>query len=125
MSAASKRWITPACQKSMLALTVADRVAVILRLDKQDYQGTAVVLDLAHKLEVPDIVLVVNPTPLNYAPQQVAGEVEKTYQRPVVSVLPVTDELMSLGGEGLFVLRHPTHPLTKLISLLAAKLAAT
>ncbi len=111
-------------EESMMALTVADRVAVVLRLDKQDYQGTAVVLDLARKLDVPDIVLVVNPTPLNYAPQQVAGEVEKTYQCRVASVLPVTDELLSLGGAGLFVVRHPTHPLTKLIGLLAAKLVA-
>ena len=109
-------------EESMMALTVADRAVVVLRLDKQDYQGTAVVIDLTRKLELPETVLVVNPTPATFDPRQVSAEVEKTYQCRVVSVLPFAEELMSLGGEGPFVLRHPTHPLTRLFAFLAAQL---
>jgi MinD-like ATPase involved in chromosome partitioning or flagellar assembly len=109
-------------EESMLALSVADRAAIILRLDKQDYQGTAVVIDLARKLELPQPVLVVNPTPLNYDPRQVLAEVEKTYACPVVGVLPFAEELLTHDNASLFVLSHPTHPLTQMLGPLANQL---
>jgi MinD-like ATPase involved in chromosome partitioning or flagellar assembly len=39
---------------------------IILRLDHQDFQGTAVTIDVARKLNVPDMVLVVNKVPFSY-----------------------------------------------------------
>ena len=39
---------------------MSDVSLVVLRPDRQDYQGTAVTLEVARKLDVPHLLLVVN-----------------------------------------------------------------
>jgi MinD-like ATPase involved in chromosome partitioning or flagellar assembly len=40
-------------EETLLSIAISDTLVVILRPDRQDYQGTAVTIDIARKLEVP------------------------------------------------------------------------
>jgi septum site-determining protein MinD len=97
---------------SLTSLAMSDAAVVVLRLDKHDYQGTAVILELARKLEVPRLALIVNMIPAAYEPAAVRVKAAETYGCEVAAVLPYSDLLAVRGGLGLFVLEHPDHPLT-------------
>ena len=97
---------------SLTLLAMSDVAAVIMRLDKHDYQGTAVIVELARKLEVPRLALIVNMTPASYDPVAVRAKAAETYGCEVAAVLPYSDLMAVRGGPGLFVLEHPGHSLT-------------
>ena len=50
-------------EETLLSIAISDALALILRPDSQDYQGTGVTVDVARKLEVPRLLLVVNKVP--------------------------------------------------------------
>ncbi|GAB4578787.1 MAG: MinD/ParA family protein [Anaerolineales bacterium] len=97
-------------EESLRSLALADSVAMVMFPDQQHYQGTAVMTDLAHTLQVPSIFLVINQVPEMYDPVQVQREIEAKYQTPVLAVLPYVDACSTC--DDLFVLRYPAHPLT-------------
>ncbi len=47
-------------EETLLSIAMSDLLVLILRPDSQDYQGTAVAVDIARELEVPKMLLVVN-----------------------------------------------------------------
>ena len=79
---------------------------VVMRPDQQDYQGTAVTVDVARKLDVPKMLMVVNKTPQSFDFDDVRTRVEQTYNVKVVAVLPHADEMMTLASSGIFSLRY-------------------
>lgn len=97
-------------EESLRSLALADSVAIVMLPDQQHYQGTAVMTDLAHQLQVPSVSLVVNQAPEVYNPTQVKQEIETKYENPVLAVLPFVEECRA--DEQFFVLKYPTHPLT-------------
>jgi septum site-determining protein MinD len=101
-------------EETLLSIAMSDALAVVLRPDQQDYEGTRVTVTVARKLEVPRMVLVVNKTPEVFDSNDVRQRVEAAYQCPVAAVLPHSDDLMVLSSAGIFVLRYPDHPLTEL-----------
>ncbi|MFM8772990.1 MAG: MinD/ParA family protein, partial [Actinomycetota bacterium] len=50
-------------EETLLSITLSDVLLLILRPDRQDFQGTAVTVDVARKLSVPALFLVVNKVP--------------------------------------------------------------
>src|SRR5689334_4079051 len=50
-------------EETLLSIAISNALVVIMRPDNQDYQGTIVTVDVAKKLEVPKILLVVNKIP--------------------------------------------------------------
>jgi septum site-determining protein MinD len=110
-------------EETLLSVSISDVLAVILRPDQQDYQGTAVTVEVARKLEVPKMMLVVNKLPSAFDANEVKARVERIYNCPVAGVLPHSDEMMALASAGIFVARYPEHPLSKVISSIAAQIA--
>jgi MinD-like ATPase involved in chromosome partitioning or flagellar assembly len=108
---------------SLMTFAISDVLAVILRPDRYDYQGTAVVLDLARRLEVPRVALVVNQVAPGYNIAGIKAEVEQSYQCEVAAALPYSPELASVAGAGIFALSYPQHPLTALLKQLANAVA--
>ena len=53
-------------EETLLSITISDVLLLILRPDKQDYQGTAVTVDIARRLEVPELLLLVNKVPRGF-----------------------------------------------------------
>lgn len=106
-------------EQSLVSLAASNMVAIILRLDQQDYQGTAVLIDLVRKLGVAEIVMIVNEFTAKYDPAQVKKRVEETYGIKVVGIIPHSEDLIALSSGDVFTLRHPDHPLTDIFGLIA------
>jgi MinD-like ATPase involved in chromosome partitioning or flagellar assembly len=111
-------------EETLFSLAISHAMVIIMRPDKQDYEGTGVTVEVARSLDVPRLLLVVNKTPPTFDPAEVRARVEQTYNCEVAAVLPHSDEMMTLASAGIFALRYPDHPLTALYKEVAAKLMA-
>lgn len=100
-------------EETLLSIAISNSLIIILRPDSQDYQGTAVTVDVAKKLDVPNMIMLVNKTPTTFDFDDVRTRVEQTYQAKVGAVLPHSDEMMVLASSGIFSIRFPDHPVTK------------
>lgn len=99
-------------EETLLSIAISDALAVVLRPDQQDYQGTSVTVEVARKLRVPRMVLIVNKVPEMFDAVEVKRRVEQTYKCDVAAVLPHSDEMMALASADIFALRYPDHPVT-------------
>jgi MinD-like ATPase involved in chromosome partitioning or flagellar assembly len=111
-------------EETLLSIAISDALAIILRPDRQDFQGTSVTVEVARKLDVPTMLLLVNKAPLSLNPDDIQKQVEQTYNCEVGAVLPHSDEMMVLASEGVFVVRYPDHPITKSLQKVAERLLA-
>jgi MinD-like ATPase involved in chromosome partitioning or flagellar assembly len=109
-------------EETLLSIAVSDVLAIIMRPDSQDYQGTAVTVEVARKLDVPHLMLIVNKVPSSLNVDEVKARVEATYRCSVAAVLPHSDDMMVLGSAGIFVTRFPNHPLSALYRQALAQL---
>lgn len=106
-------------EETLLSIAISDNVILILRPDSQDYQGTSVTVEVARKLDVQELVLVVNKVPTVFDFDEIIATVEKTYKAEVAALLPHSDEMMILGSSGVFVLHHPDDVVTRALNQLA------
>ena len=111
-------------EETLLSIAISDALVIILRPDQQDYQGTGVTVEVARKLNVPRLLLMVNKVPEVFNFADVQKRVEETYNSEVAAVLPHSDEMMTLASAGIFVLRYPDHKVTQALKQVAAKLIA-
>lgn len=109
-------------EETLLSIAISDALAIIMRPDQQDYQGTGVTVEVARKLNVPRLLIVVNKTPQVYDFAQVQRQVEKLYRAEVAAVMPHSDEMMALASAGVFATRYPDHQITALYKQVADKL---
>jgi MinD-like ATPase involved in chromosome partitioning or flagellar assembly len=109
-------------EETLLSIAISDALTIILRPDRQDFQGTSVTVEVARKLDVPMMMLLVNKAPQSLNFSEVKAQVERTYNCEVGAVLPHSDEMMMLASEGIFVLRYPDHPITKSLQQVAKRL---
>jgi MinD-like ATPase involved in chromosome partitioning or flagellar assembly len=100
-------------EETLLSIAISNALVIILRPDSQDYQGTAVTVDVAKKLDVPKMLMLVNKVPSQFDLDDVRTRVEQTYNATVAAVLPHSDEMMTLASSGIFSIRYPDHPVTK------------
>jgi MinD-like ATPase involved in chromosome partitioning or flagellar assembly len=100
-------------EETLLSIAISDALVIIMRPDQQDYQGTAVTVDVARKLDVPNMMLVVNKVPAAFDLEDVRSRVENTYNCSVAAILPHSDEMMALASSGIFSLRYPEHTITQ------------
>lgn len=106
-------------EETLLSITISDVLVLILRPDQQDYQGTAVTVDVARKLEVPKLLMVMNKAPTIFDFAQLRKRVEETYEAQVAGVLPHSDEMMVLASSGVFAIKYPDNPLSQIIESIA------
>ena len=111
-------------EETLLSIAISDALVLIMRPDQQDIQGTAVTIDVARKLDVAKMVLLVNKAPSVYDFDQLQRDMEKVYGCPVAAILAHSDEMMILGGKGVFSLNFPDNPITMKLKQVAALLMA-
>jgi septum site-determining protein MinD len=109
-------------EETLSAFAASDQLLVVLPHDPRGYQGTAVTLDVARRLGVPRVMLLLNQLPAAFDPAEAGKRAAETYRCDVVGVLPFAIEQAELGSSGLFAWRHPRHPLTALLQQVAARL---
>ena len=99
-------------EETLLSIAISDVLIVIMRPDQQDYQGTGVTVEVARKLDVPKLMLIVNKVPESFNFDEVKKRVEQTYNCEVAAVLPHSTEMMTLASSGIFVTKFPDNPIT-------------
>ena len=109
-------------EETLLTAAMCDVLVVLLRPDQQDYQGTAVTVDVAARLGVPEQMLVLNKVYEGLDPTVVSERVAASYGLPVVAVLPLSQDVAANASAGLFVLNHPDHSWTAGIAKLANRI---
>lgn len=106
-------------EETLLSIAISDVVVLILRPDHQDFQGTAVTVEVARKLNVARLLMVVNKALPNLDFAALREQVEETYNAEVAGIFPLTTEMLELASGGVFVLHHPHHPFTKEVQKVA------
>lgn len=111
-------------EETLLSIAISDILLIVLRPDQQDYQGTGVTVEVARRLDVPNMLLIVNKVPAAFSPAEVKARVESAYAAEVAAVLPHSEEMMVLASAGVFVTRFPDHPITAALQEIAQRLGA-
>lgn len=111
-------------EETLLSITISDVLLLILRPDRQDFQGTAVTVDVARKLEVPALYLIVNKVPRNVDAEDLREQMNAAYGAETAAVLPLAEEVVQNASGGLFSLTQPDHPWSQQIRNIAARLQA-
>jgi MinD-like ATPase involved in chromosome partitioning or flagellar assembly len=109
-------------ENTLMSIAVSNALILVMRPDQQDFQGTAVIVDVARRLKTPSIRLVLNDTSEVINHEEIASQLENTYQCGKVVILEHSEELLALGSTQPFVLEHPSHPLSSRIRDLALQL---
>ena len=111
-------------EETLLSIAISDHFLLVLRPDKQDFQGTSVTVELARKLGVERISVMLNKVPTSLEKALLKEQVEHGYKAEVIGMLPLCSEMAELASSGLFVNRFPTHPLSEILKAVAEKLIA-
>lgn len=111
-------------EETLLSIAVSDLLVLIVRPDQQDFQGTAVAVELARKLEVPRMLLLINKVPPGTNTEALRDQVAAMYQTEVAALLPLSTEMVRMGSGDLFCNRYPDHPLTQQLQAVAQRIVA-
>ncbi len=111
-------------EETLLSIAISDRIVIILRPDRQDFLGTAVTLEVAQKLDVPDIMLLVNKAPSVYPRETLVQQVEEQYGVRVGGLFQENDEMLQLASSGIFWVLYPDHPFSHEVHAVARQLIA-
>ncbi len=109
-------------EETLLSIAVSDSLVLIVRPDQQDFQGTAVAVELARKLEVPEMFLVVNKALAGTDFSVLKDFVESMYRVDVAAVLPLNNEMVEMASGGIFSNRYPEHPFTRELKRVAERI---
>ena len=109
-------------EETLLSIAISDVLVIIMRPDQQDYQGTGVTVEVARKLGVPRMQIIVNKVPAVFPVAEVRARTQDTYQVEIAAVLPHSDDMMALASSGIFATRYPDHPITASLRQVARQL---
>jgi MinD-like ATPase involved in chromosome partitioning or flagellar assembly len=70
-------------------------------------------VDVARKLEVPHLHLVINKAISSYKPEDLRKKIEETYDAPVAATIPLSEDVAALQSSDIFSIRFPDHPVTQ------------
>ncbi len=99
-------------EETLLSIALSDLFLLIMRPDRQDFQGTAVTVELARKLEVRDMRVIINKIPSTVDWERLRSQVESAYHTPVVGMMPLNSEVAQLASSAVFAVLNPDHPFT-------------
>jgi MinD-like ATPase involved in chromosome partitioning or flagellar assembly len=97
-------------EETLLSLAISDALVIIMRPDQQDFQGTAVTVDIARSLDVPNLLLAVNKALVRYDFASIKSKMEALFEAPVAGVMPLSEDLADNASADLFSLQYPEHP---------------
>ncbi|MCU0526742.1 MAG: MinD/ParA family protein [Elainella sp. Prado103] len=111
-------------EETLLSIAISDAMVIILRPDRQDFLGTAVTLEVAQRLDVPEIMLLVNKSPQAFDREAVIEQVQMRYGVAVGGLFQENDEMLQLASSGVFWLHYPEHPFSQEVHAVAQQLMA-
>ena len=111
-------------EETLLSIAISDKLILVMRPDSQDFQGTAVTVELARRLDIPEMLLVINKVPPGMDTAQLRERVEQAYDAQVAALLPMNYEIVRLASAGIFVNHFPDHPMTLALKQVAERIMA-
>jgi MinD-like ATPase involved in chromosome partitioning or flagellar assembly len=111
-------------EETLLSIAISDKLLLVMRPDSQDFQGTAVTAELARRLDIPEMLMVINKVPPGMDNAQLRERVEKMFGADVAAILPLNFEIVRLASSGIFVNRCPDHPMTQALRQVANRIMA-
>ena len=109
-------------EETLLSIAMSDVLFIVMRPDEQDFQGTSVTVDIARKLNVKKISIIVNMVAPSYNKTQIKKEVIKAFDCNVAEVLPHTYKLTELASNGLHYKLFPEEEWSLKINNIANRL---
>ena len=100
-------------KETFLSIAISHVLLLILRPDKQDYQGTAVTVDVARQLKVRKMLLAINKVYSSLNVDALKQKVEETYGETVAGLFPLSEDIVQLASEGVFCVNYPDHPVSQ------------
>ncbi len=100
-------------KETFLSIAISHVLIVILRPDKQDYQGTAVTMDVARQLKVRKMLLAINKAHSKLNLEALKQKVEETYGETVAGIFPLSEDVVQLASEGVFCVKYPDHSVSQ------------
>ncbi|MFC1878891.1 MinD/ParA family protein [Chloroflexota bacterium] len=107
-------------EETVLSIAISDVLLLIMRPDQQDFMGTSVTVEVARKLGVPSMYLLVNKIPESLDKEDLKKQAEQLYNCAVAAMVPHSEKMMVLGSKSIFSLEFPDDPLTEIYAGLAA-----
>ncbi|ACK67415.1 cell division inhibitor [Rippkaea orientalis PCC 8801] len=111
-------------KETFLSIAISHVLILILRPDKQDYQGTAVTVDVARQLKVRKMLLAINKAHSKLNLEALKQKVEETYAETVAGVFPLSEDVVQLASEGVFCVNYPEHPVSQEFRKVAEQIMA-
>jgi MinD-like ATPase involved in chromosome partitioning or flagellar assembly len=109
-------------EETLLTIAISDTLIIVLRPDKQDYHGTAVLVEVAGRMAVPHVHMLANKVVGQVDRQDIVQKIKQGYGYDVIGILPFAEEMAKLGSDGVFAARYPTHPLSKELEAIAQRI---
>lgn len=109
-------------KETMLTTAVSDTLVLVVRPDKQDYHGTAVMVELSKRLRVPRVCMLANKVVRALDPNAIQAKLKEAFGYEVVGALPFEEDMAVMASEGLFVHKFPEHPFSKQVLAIARRL---
>lgn len=100
-------------EETLLSIAISDALVIILRPDQQDFQGTSVTVDVAQRLRVPEVRLVVNKVPPQFDQDDLHSKVSSAYGCEVAAMLPLSIEVAENASAAIFSQVDPDHPFSR------------
>jgi septum site-determining protein MinD len=112
-------------RETLLTTAISDALLILVRPDRQDFHGTAVIAEIATRMKTRRAWLVGNKVLARTDGDAFAAKLKEHFDREVLAVLPLAEELMLLGSEGLFLRTQPHHAYSATVRAMAARLVET
>ncbi|MDY3556921.1 hypothetical protein R5W24_006095 [Gemmata sp. JC717] len=103
-------------EDALLIAAAADRVVLVLRPNRQDYQTTAVAVEVVRRLGIPDTALVLSEVPGSLDRAALLRDLERAFGVARGAVLPIASEAPEPAAMHL-----PRHPLARAIAAVATQ----
>ncbi len=106
-------------EDAILSMAVSDTIVEVIRMDEQSLIGAGVSLQVIRKLGK-KVRLLANMVAQS---AEAAGQtLEERLKAGVLGTIPFLDDVWKIKGEGIFVVDHPNHPFSTIISEMVEKL---
>ncbi len=109
-------------RETLLTTAVADALILLVRPDRQDLHGTAVIDEVARRMRTKRAWIVANKAPSRSDPEALARRLKELFDRDVLAVIALAEELVVLGSAGLLIRTEPRHPYSAAVRTIAAAL---
>ena len=109
-------------EETLLSIAISDTLVVLLRPDNQDFQGTGVTVDVARKLQVPQMLMVVNKVLPEFDFKALQNNIETTYDTKLAGIIPLSSQMVQLASSNIFCLQYPNHPISKTIAKISSQI---